>query len=247
MANINDNYFDGHYKEIWRALTPEGLTNAEVDFLVTSSNLKAGGKVLDLMCGYGRHALALARKGMEVTGADNLADYVKEVNQIAATENLPIKILQQDVLQFQPIEKYDLSICMGNSLSFFNHAETLRLFSIISSSLNQGQKFIFNSLLIAEIAIKEFRERLWEYIGDLKWLYEGKYFFSPSRIETESIFITLDGKTELKKGIDYIYSLNEVEAMLKETGFMLKEVWSIPGKKKFTIGEPRAYFVAEKG
>jgi hypothetical protein len=26
----------------------------------------------------------------------------------------------------------------------------------------------------------------------------------------------------------------------------MKEIWSVPGKKKFTLGEPRIYIVAEK-
>jgi len=34
--------------------------------------------------------------------------------------------------------------------------------------------------------------------------------------------------------------------MLQFAGFALKEVYSIPGRKKFTVGEPRAYLVAQK-
>jgi hypothetical protein len=34
--------------------------------------------------------------------------------------------------------------------------------------------------------------------------------------------------------------------MLNKTGLQLKEIYSIPGKKRFTVGEPRAYIVAEK-
>ena len=100
--------------------------------------------------------------------------------------------------------------------------------------------------MIAEIAIKQFKEKSWEYIGDLKCLYDNKYLFSPSRIETESMFIASSGKTEIKKAIDYIYSLNETENMLKQSGFAIRDIWSIPGKKKFTLGEPRIYIVAEK-
>jgi hypothetical protein len=70
--------------------------------------------------------------------------------------------------------------------------------------------------------------------------------FSPTRLEFDSITIGPDGKQEQKKGVDYIYSLNEMEAMLREAGFGLKEVYSIPGRKKFTLGEPRAYLVAQK-
>jgi len=83
-------------------------------------------------------------------------------------------------------------------------------------------------------------------MGDLKFLSDSKYLFSPTRIETETFFIASDGNTEIKKAIDYIYSLNETETILGQSGFILKETWSIPGKKKFTLGEPRVYLVAEK-
>ena len=67
-----------------------------------------------------------------------------------------------------------------------------------------------------------------------------------ARIATESIFIAPDGNTEIKKAVDYVYSLNETEAMLNKSGLAVKEIWSIPGKKRFTMGEPRVYIVAEK-
>ena len=88
--NINDSFFDGYYKDIWRALIPEALTKAEVDYLVNEARLKTGSKVLDLMCGYGRHALSLARLGINVTAVDNLADYINEIKEIAGKENLPV-------------------------------------------------------------------------------------------------------------------------------------------------------------
>ncbi len=244
--NINNTFFDGYYKDIWRSLIPEALTKAEVDYLIQEANLQSGSKVLDLMCGYGRHALALARKGIEVTAVDNLADYINEITNAAEKENLPVKTMQTDIMQFQPADKYDLVICMGNSLSILNKDDTLKLFSTISSCLSQGQKFIFNSWMIAEIAIKQFKDKSWSYIGDLKYLSDSKYLFQPARIETETTIIAPNGNSEIKRAVDYIYSLDETEALLKESDFLMKEVWSIPAKKKFTFGDPRAYFVSEK-
>ena len=63
MNNINDSYFDGYYKDIWRSIIPAELTRKEVDFIVSYFKLQPGNKVLDIMCGYGRHAIALAKKG----------------------------------------------------------------------------------------------------------------------------------------------------------------------------------------
>ena len=245
-ANINDSFFDGYYKDIWRAIIPEALTKAEVDYLVDAAGLEAGNNVLDLMCGYGRHALALARKGINVTAIDNLAHYINEIKQIAEKESLPLSAQLFDVMQFQPEDQYDLIMCMGNSVCFFNKEDSEKLYSRISSVLKQGGKFIFNSWMIAEIAIIQFKEKAWTYVGEIKFLSDSKYLFHPSRIEAESIFIAPDGTTERKMGVDYIYSLDETEAMLNKSGLVINETWSIPGKKKFGLGEPRIYIVAEK-
>lgn len=244
--NINNNFFDGYYKEFWRSLIPETLTKAEVEYLVQEAKLQTGSKMLDLMCGYGRHALALARKGIEVTAVDNLSDYVEEIKDISQKENLPVIIYLQDVLKFQPNEKYELTICMGNNLSFFNENETRKLFSIVASCLKEKGKFIFNTWMITEIAAKHFKERSWTYVGETRFLTDSQYLFSPSRIEVESIFIDPSGQAEVKKAVDYIYSLNEIENFLNQSGFRINEMWSIPGKKKFTLGDPRVYIVAEK-
>jgi cyclopropane fatty-acyl-phospholipid synthase-like methyltransferase len=246
MANINNDFFDGYYKEIWRSLIPAELTVKEVDFMLTHFNLQEGSKVLDLMCGYGRHAVSLARKGISVTAIDNLEDYIREICETVDKEQLPLKAIRQDVLEYKMEEDFDLAICMGNSLNFFDEHDTLKLLHNISSHLVKGGHLLINSWSINEIVAKNFKEKSWSQIGDHKFLTDSKFFFQPTRIETESMIIFQDGKTEKKTGIDYIFSINELDRMLKETGLQLTEVYSIPGKKKFTLGEPRAYLVAEK-
>lgn len=246
MSNINDTYFDGHYKEIWRTLIPDELTIKEVDFMVPYFNLQQGSKVLDLMCGYGRHAIALARKGISVIAVDNLGDYTNEITETGDKEQLPLKVKKTDVISYKIDDEFDLAICMGNSLNFFNADDTTKLFSNISAHLKPGGHLLINSWSLAEIAFKNFKEKGWSQIGDLKFLTDSKLLFHPTRMETESIIISPDGKKETKTGIDYIFSINEMEMMLKQAGLTLKEVYSIPGRKKFTLGEPRAYLVAEK-
>jgi len=244
--NINSIFFDGYYKDIWRSLIPEGLTKAEVDFLIERAGLQSGSKVLDLMCGYGRHALALGRKGMEVTAVDNLSDYVNEVKEIAVKENLPVSCIMADVTGYEPTEIFDLVICLGNNLSFFSREETDAFFSMIGSHTRQGGFFVANSWTIAEIVFKNFIPNSWSEINGFRYLVNSKIFFNPTRIETDTIITPGNGEEERKRAVDYIYSLNEMEAILKNSGFAMKEIWSIPGKKKFTLGDPRAYVIAQK-
>lgn len=242
--NVNDTFFDGQYKEIWRSLIPEELTIKEVDFMIPYFKLEPGARVLDLMCGYGRHAIALARKGMAVKAVDNLGDYVSEINEIAEKDQLPLKAMQADVTNFSIQGEYDLILCMGNSLNFFNPTDTQQLLNNISRHLARGGHLLINSWSIAEIAFKNFQPRTWTTVNDLKFLTESRIAFHPARIETESQMIGTDGSNEVKMAVDYIYSINEMESMLLQAGLDTQAVYSIPGKKKFTVGEPRAYIVA---
>jgi SAM-dependent methyltransferase len=246
MSNVNDTYFDGSYKDIWRSVIPAELTIKEVDFMMSWFGLKPGDKVLDLMCGYGRHAIALAKKELAVTAVDNLDDYITEINKIAKDEGLTVKAIKADILQYKIDDKYDLALCMGNSLNFFNAKDVHHLLINIHSHLKPGGHLLINTWSLAEIAIKSFITRSWDEVNSIKHICESKYLFHPTRIESDSIFLSPDGSIEKKKAIDYIFSVAEMEKLLNNAGFTLNDIYSIPGKKKFTIGEPRAYIVAEK-
>ena len=244
--NVNSSFFDGHYKDIWRHIFPEKTTQAEVDFIVEEAKLKPGGHVLDIMCGYGRHSLELANRGINVMAVDNLPDYINEIKEKTATKNLTVESICADVLEMQIDQEFDAVICMGNSLQFFNEEDSIRILSNISAHLKPGGKFFINTWSLAEIAMKNFKDKNWSKIGELLFLSESKFLFHPTRIETLSMIITDKGDREEKTGVDFIYSISELESMLNKTGFQLKEIYSIPGKKQFTAGEPRAYIVAEK-
>jgi len=246
MPNINDTYFDGHYKKIWKAIIPDELTPKEVDFIISYFNLQPGHSVLDLMCGYGRHALALASKGIHVTAIDNLPDYINELKKNVEAENLPVKAVLSDVIQYEPEENFDMVICMGNSLQFFDKNDLQKLLRKISEHLKIGGYLFINTWSILEIAVKSFKENSSTIINDLSFSASSKYLYSPSRIETEHLITAPDGTTEVKKAIDYLWSLNEIENMLNEGGIKMTEVYSVPGRKKFTIGDVRAYIIAEK-
>jgi SAM-dependent methyltransferase len=246
MGNINDNFFDGYYKDIWRAIIPDELTIKETDFMVQYFGLKPGSKVLDLMCGYGRHALALGRKGIEVTAVDNLGEYIDEITETAGKEALPVKAVKADIIEYKTGDVYDLALCMGNSLNFFDADGVVKLLSAVASQLKPGGSLLINTWSLAEIVIGKFTERTWSTVNGIRFLNESKFLFYPSRIETESILISPQGDTETKKGIDYIFSVAEMKTLLENAGFALRIIYSIPGRKEFNLGEPRAYIVADK-
>ena len=188
----------------------------------------------------------MARKGISVTAVDNLADYINEVREALQREQLPVDCIQTDVLDYEPEEMFDLVICLGNNLSFFDKEETETLFSMIGTHTKPGGWFIANTWTIAEVVFKNFTSNAWSEINGLRYLTNSKMFFNPTRIEIETIITPQGAEEERKQAVDYIYSLNEMQVTLEKAGFAIKEIWSIPGKRKFTLGELRAYIVAQK-
>lgn len=244
--NINSDFFKGIYKDVWRKEIPKGLTEAETDFIEDVASLKTNDAVLDIMCGFGRNAIELAKRGYNVTAIDNSKEYIEEIKLIAEKENLPVDAIQKDVSEADFQGKYKAVICMGNSFAFFNAETASSILHKISGCLNLGGKIIINTWMIAEIAIRHFQEKSWHYVDDYKFITENKFLFHPTRIETNYTILASSGEMEIIKGIDYILSFSELELMLRSAGLQLEEIYSTPRKKKYNFGDGRAYIVASR-
>src|SRR5215467_8599847 len=70
VRNWAHSFFDASYMRILRAQWPDALTRKQVAFVVKVLGLRRGARVLDIPCGFGRHARLLARRGMLVVGVD---------------------------------------------------------------------------------------------------------------------------------------------------------------------------------
>src|SRR5687767_5885998 len=80
-----NDFFSGLVVDFWRAaMTPE-VTDAEATFLADRLALSPGDRVLDVPCGDGRLALALAVRGCRVTGVDISEEFLTA----AATRRRP--------------------------------------------------------------------------------------------------------------------------------------------------------------
>lgn len=246
-SNINDTFFAGSYKEVWRRLIPPGLSEMECDFIADVAGLQKGDAVLDLMCGYGRHALELARRGFATTAVDNSADYIEEIKTVAASELLPVTALAKAALEMETGNNaYRAVICMGNSFAFFDRTDAVTLLKIMASHLAPNGTLIINSWMVAEIAIKHFREKEWSEVDGYKYLLDYRFHFQPSRIESEHTLVSADGKVETLHGVDYIFTLAEMETMFSEAGLTTTGLYGTPRKRPFRMGDNRIYITAAK-
>jgi cyclopropane fatty-acyl-phospholipid synthase-like methyltransferase len=245
-VNINDSFFNGLYKEVWRKTIPAGLTPVEVEFILREGLLQPGCKVLDLMCGYGRHSLELSRNGCIVTAVDNQEEYIKEIIEAVNADGLSVSAVRQDIVEYETDQVFDTIICMGNSFSFFDKEQTETIIQKIGKWLKPGGSFILNSWMVAEIAIRHFREKDWYYVDNYKYLLDYNYRFNPGRIESEQTIVAPDGTIEVNMAVDYIYSFDDLNQMFMKQGLVIEALYSTPRKKIFTLGDGQVYIVARK-
>jgi SAM-dependent methyltransferase len=87
-------------------------TEQEVEFLVDALGLEPGMRVLDVGCGPGRHALALARRGIDVEGVDLSPEFVRLARDAASAEALPATFRELDVRELDVEGEHDAVICL---------------------------------------------------------------------------------------------------------------------------------------
>jgi SAM-dependent methyltransferase len=85
-------------------------------------------RVLDVACGTGRHAIALARRGYQVTGTDLSVGMIERARDNAAGQGLDVQFAVAGFgdLRARLGGHYDALLCLGNSLPHVLTAPALR-------------------------------------------------------------------------------------------------------------------------
>lgn len=96
------------------------------------------GKVLDLGCGQGRDAIALARMGFDVIGIDNSSVGIAQMNQIAKKERLPLNGIVADIFEFDKFASYDFVLL--DSMFHFTKKDRIKETEFIKRIISSAEK-----------------------------------------------------------------------------------------------------------
>lgn len=78
------------------------------DWIVSRFNVGVGTKVADFGCGPGLYATRISRRGASVTGIDFSRRSIEYARQSAAREKLDIRYVNQDYLEFETTDRFDV-------------------------------------------------------------------------------------------------------------------------------------------
>lgn len=150
-------------------------------------------RVLDAACGTGMHAIALAQRGFQTSGADFSLKMIEHAQQNAAEAGVQVRFETAGFGELSPIfgeGTFEAVICLGNSLPHLLTRETLvmALADFANCLVPQGMLIIQNRNFDAVI---EQQDRFMEpqsYLEENReWLFLRFYDFEPGDLLTFNV------------------------------------------------------------
>lgn len=121
-------------------------TESEAKLVCESCDVKPGDRVLDLGCGSGRHVLALAHMGLQVTGVDYLdATFRKAAEQGRSNSLASVRFIEGDARTITLQEQFDAVICLYDVIgTYAEKSENMRILSTCSKHLRPGGRLLLS-------------------------------------------------------------------------------------------------------
>lgn len=221
-------------------------TDQEVAFIVDVLNLPAGAKLLDLYCGYGRHAIELAKLGYLVTGIDATQAFLDIARQKAEEEGVSVAFRQGDMRELAYEGEFAAIINMFAAFGYFSDDENAAVLRKVARALKPGGLFLID-LLNRDWMGRNNLNRYWRHPS-------GEYVLS-YKVELHQGVVTmkrvlLNQVTGAKTQYEFVlraYSLAEMTSVLEKCDLKVKATYGGFDGRPYGADAPRMIILAEKG
>lgn len=215
-------------------------TIRQVDFIISFLELSGNESILDLACGYGRHANEFARRGYTVTGVDITPQYIEKAKIDADLNGLKTTFICKDIRAIDFHNEFDvvLNIADGAVGYLENDQENNKIFNLIAKSLRKNGKHMMD-ICNAEYAKSHFPMRTWEIgkqsvsLPQFEWdEKEKRMLYGGWNIKFGSIAMppkAIDAHSSIR-----LYTINEIQEIMNKIGMKVIEARTNYTNKKVT-------------
>lgn len=230
------------YRELYSHRTIDEAKTAVS--LVETMNLPKGSRILDLCCGAGRHAAALAEQGFIVTGID-YSEYLINVAQKEYGDLPNLELYRCDMRDNYPNKPFDAIVNFFTSFGYFDtDEENSSVIVNISSSLIDNGYFLLDYLNAEYI-----RKNIVPYSTDS---FPTATIESRRTIQADTIIknisvIPFEGEREEFEENVKLYTHTTLKTMIEDNGFMVESIHGNYDGSDFDVElSPRCIIVAKK-
>lgn len=241
-------YFDDVFLRIYRPLLGHERTAEEVASIIELLPVPDGGSILDVGCGWGRHAVELARHGFTVTGVDYSPAMIAEARLEAERAGVEVRFLCGDMRKLEFEGEFDAALSLFSSLGYFDAEEDdLTVLRGMQKAVKTSGSLLVETMHRDAIAASYIERDWWETpAGDHVWVERS---FDPlAGISEEMLrWRARDGTTGAKPHRIRIRTASEWQDLLRKTGWQPQEWLGSWEGEPFTHESERLIVTATRG
>ena len=224
--------FDEDYLRTLPFMTAQ-QTLRETAFIKEALSPPAEGEVLDIGCGYGRHAIEFGQRGFRVTGLDLSLPLLIRAADEAQRRSLSVNFVHADMREMTYDSQFDAAYCVLTSFGYFDEETNLRVATSVCRAIKPGGRFLVDTIN-RDYIVSDLPSRIWWEGDGCVVLEEVDFDFHTSRVLIRRSIVFGDGRQVENEISIRAYSLHELGRVLRRAGFQVLEVsGSLANKEPF--------------
>lgn len=227
-------------------LSPPQLER-EVDFIDESLGVARGGRILDLACGAGQHAVELASRGYDLVGFDLSQSQLDWAGGLAQERGQRLQFTHGDMRDMAYNESFDAVYSWNTSFGFFEEDKNVDIAHRIFRSLRPGGRFLLD-VVNRDFVVSQQPGQTWFEGDGCVCIDDVSIDFITSRMKVKRTLMLTSGKNRECTYSVRLYGLHELGKMLHDVGFKVLTVSGRPEMPGVFFGatSPRIIILAAK-
>lgn len=240
-------FFDDDYVRIYRPTFTAERTRAEAEFIAGALALPAGSAVLDLACGFGRHAIAIAGLGFRVTGLDFNPRYLALAAQEAEAAGVEVRWKPGDMRTPGFDGEFDGAYSYFTSFGYFDDDGNEQVLAGVAKALKPGGRFLIDVVNRDNILVHP-NLRTWAQRDDgALFMEEVTMRLEDSRVISRQQLIDPRGGSQVAKEYSLrAYTCAELTSLLRRHGLHVLQAWGGPSREPYDASSRRLVLLSER-
>ena len=254
MAEWFETFFDALYYETYSASENEERNEREAGFIAQALRLLPGARILDLACGYARHAVYLARRGFRVVCLDLSGFLLEKARERVRAFGVDggVDIVRGDMRLLSYRSCFDGAYLFFTSFGYFSDEENRLVLEGVSEALRPGGVFLvdlWNPVALMHYAYTyDGLRRTWYEAGDYLVLEEVAYDVLGGRVDAKRRFLDrASGRVVGERRFTVrFYTYWEMRRLMEEAGLIVERAYGSYRGDEYRPSSPRMILVARK-
>ncbi len=237
-------FFEESWPKISQGFESEVEAENEIAWILGHVRPRAGAHVLDAPCGFGRHSLALARRGFRVTGVDLSDTELARARERARAAGLPLTLVRQDMRDMEFSGEFELALNLFSSIGYFSEDEDRMLLERFCTALRPGGVFVLDTRNRDHFIRHLTPEETYRLPDGTSVRIKNTLDLQTSRVHGE--WWVEDDQRLLGRTETRLYSAHELYRRLRPERWSAVELFGGLDGRPFELDSPRLVLVATK-